>query len=190
MPGPNSPYTQLSANQVLTQSFDESKDRLRVDAEITASIDADLQVEIDAATGDNIAIANADGSKKATITTLSGKNGLDVNILNFEPGNLTTTYSEINSLASGSLTIIGTYTALGDCRLKKIVVSGTNIATYSIYVDAVIIDKARTYFGNSLNTTFDLGIGVALSLGEVVTVRVIHNRPDLGDFNARIDIED
>jgi hypothetical protein len=82
------------------------------------------------------------------------------------------------------------YTALGDCRLKKIVVSGTNIATYSIYVGAVIIDKARTYFGNSLNTTFDLGIGVALSLGEVVTVRVIHNRPDLGDFNARIDIED
>lgn len=81
MAGPNAPYTQLDESQVIRQSFDESTDRLRVDAEITATIGV-LEVEIDAADGDNIAIS--DGVKNATITTVAAKNGLDVNIINTE----------------------------------------------------------------------------------------------------------
>jgi len=66
MPGPNAPYSQLSANQAIVQSYDEATDRLRVDATVTASIG---EVKI------------TDGSIDATITTVGPKNGLDVNIV-------------------------------------------------------------------------------------------------------------
>lgn len=83
--------TKLDADQVIKQAYDESAQRLRVDASVTASIgdviikDADgdemqvnadgsintnivgpLQVEIDAADGDNIAIS--DGTNNLQIT--------------------------------------------------------------------------------------------------------------------------
>jgi hypothetical protein len=73
MPGPNVPYTQLDADQVLKQSFDETNDRLRVDASVTAVV---AGVTLDAATSD-IAIAdritgdllkvNPDGSIDANV---------------------------------------------------------------------------------------------------------------------------
>lgn len=46
MAGPNAPYTNLDEKQVLRQAFDESTDRLRVDAEVTATI-GELDVQID-----------------------------------------------------------------------------------------------------------------------------------------------
>lgn len=73
MPGPNAPYTQLSADQVIQQSFDEANDRLRVDASVTASIG---DVEIDANESDiaikdritgNLLKVNADGSIDANV---------------------------------------------------------------------------------------------------------------------------
>lgn len=73
----------LDQQQILQRSFDEANDRLRTDAQVTVTaITAEVSVEIDAADGDNIAIANADGSKKVTVTTVSGKEALDVNITN------------------------------------------------------------------------------------------------------------
>ncbi len=73
MPGPNAPYTQLDADQVLKQQFDETNDRLRVDASVTAVV---AGVTLDAATSD-IAIAdritgdllkvNPDGSIDANV---------------------------------------------------------------------------------------------------------------------------
>jgi hypothetical protein len=77
MTGPNVPYTGLDADQVLRQSFDESEDRLRVDAQVTATI-AVLEVDISAADGDNIAIS--DGVKNVTISTEGAKNALDVKL--------------------------------------------------------------------------------------------------------------
>lgn len=77
MPGPNVPYTGLDADQVLRQAFDETEDRLRVDAEITATISV-LEVDIRAADGDNIAIS--DGVKNVTISTDGAKNALDVKL--------------------------------------------------------------------------------------------------------------
>jgi len=77
MAGPNAPYTQLDDSQVIRQSFDETTDRLRVDAEITATIGV-LEVEIDAADGDNIAIS--DGVNNVTISTEGAKYALDVKL--------------------------------------------------------------------------------------------------------------
>jgi hypothetical protein len=67
MPGPNAPYTKLDSSQVIQQVFDESTDRLRVDATVTASI-GDVKI--------------TDGTNDATITQVGPKYGLDVNVLN------------------------------------------------------------------------------------------------------------
>lgn len=53
--------TKLDADQVLRRAYDETENRLRVDAEITATI-GDIDVHITAASGDNIAIVNQDGT--------------------------------------------------------------------------------------------------------------------------------
>jgi hypothetical protein len=63
------PASRLDGNQVLQHSYDESTGRLKVDAEVTATVGT-MDVVIDAAGGDNIKISdgvdtlliNADGS--------------------------------------------------------------------------------------------------------------------------------
>lgn len=111
----NPKNTKLDANQVLIRSYDETENRLRVDAEVTATIGS-VDVVIDSASGDNIAISdgthtleiNPDGSintnteivhtldsvalgngvdKLATITTVGPSNALDVNIVNQQDNN-------------------------------------------------------------------------------------------------------
>jgi hypothetical protein len=73
---------QLDSNQILQRGFDELTDRHRVDASVTVTaITAVVQVEIDAADGDNISLASADGTTPVTVTTVGAKNGLDVNII-------------------------------------------------------------------------------------------------------------
>jgi hypothetical protein len=59
--GPNAPYTNLDQNQILQRAFEENEDRLRVDAEVTATIGT-IECIINAASGDNIAITNQDGT--------------------------------------------------------------------------------------------------------------------------------
>lgn len=194
MSGPNAPYTQLDSGQVIQQVFDESTDSLRVNANVTANIDADLGVEIDAADGDNIAIANEDGSKKVTVTTVASKNALDVNIVGGVVSGTAATqlssYDEITGLASGIEQTIVSFTAAADCKLVKIDVSGTNIATYDVRLNSSLIDRKRTYFGNSLNEAFNFRSGLNVPSGQTVEVSVYHNRPSMGDFNARIQIEE
>lgn len=84
MPVPVNPNKgNLDSTQILQRSFDELTDKIRVDASVTITgIDTEVAVEIDAADGDNIAIANEDGSKKVTVTTVGSKEALDVNVTN------------------------------------------------------------------------------------------------------------
>lgn len=76
--------SQLSQEQILQRTFDETTDKLRTDASFSGSFEGDLDVEIDAADGDNISLANPDGSKRVGVTTDpdNNKNGLDVNVIN------------------------------------------------------------------------------------------------------------
>ena len=59
--------SQLDQQQILKREFESSDDRLRVDAQITATL-VDTKI--------------TDGVIDATITTVAAKNGLDVNIVN------------------------------------------------------------------------------------------------------------
>lgn len=60
------PGTNLDAPQVIRRVYDEPNNRIRVDAEVTAQI-GELDVHITAASGDNIAITNQDGTNPLVI---------------------------------------------------------------------------------------------------------------------------
>lgn len=109
-----------------------------------------------------------------------------------EPINI---YGTIASVISGSSTTVVTYTVPGGKinTLERISVSGTNIARFSILVNAVEVDAKRTFFGE-LNTEFNytstVNLGRVLNSGDVVTVEVLHNRPFVGDFEGRIQLSE
>lgn len=109
------------------------------------------------------------------------------------PGTTSNVFNEIFALASGSLTNIVTYTVpVGkDGVLEKVSVSGSNVAKYSIFVNATEIESAYSYFGGQLNVGFDFtsqASGYKLLAGDVVAVKVIHSRAMLGDFAGRIQV--
>ena len=117
MPAPTNPNAgQLDQTQILQRVFDESTDKLRVDSSISVnSITGEVSIELNASDGDNVAIANADGSKKASVTTVGSSNGLDVNIINTavpiqDGGNSITVDGTVS--ISGSVAVTGPLTDL------------------------------------------------------------------------------
>lgn len=201
MPAPtNLNAGQLDQTQILQRAFDESTDKLRVDSSVSInSITGEVNVELNAADGDNVALS--DGTNTVT-TTINGSNvGLDVNIINdlltvttSSPGTYKSYYSENNSIPQSVLTTILSYTIPISITgfLQKCIVSGTNIATYTVLINSSIIDKKRTMHGGNLNEEFNFSsygmVGYPISSGDIVQVKVIHERSGLGDFNARLQV--
>jgi hypothetical protein len=99
-------------------------------------------------------------------------------------------YNEILSVASGTLSTILSKTVSVNSKFKTVQVSGTNIAEFEVVLNGTVVDKQRTNFGTGLNLQFKFENGLALIPTDVVLVRVLHNRPSLGDFNAKFIIEE
>lgn len=145
-------------------------------------------VEVDAADGDNVAIS--DGTNTLHVNP---DGSINVNITTSNPGEVKSFYNEITSVATAVLSTILTYIApIGKSSfLQGIEVSGTNIAEYQVLINASMLDKKRTYFGGDLDTNFlfaHTGTGLPLTVADTITVKVIHNRPTVGDFNARLQV--
>lgn len=200
--------TLLDSNQVIQAVYDEGLNRLRVDIGANISLGGDLEVSIDAADGDNIAISdgtdtlqiNPDGSINVVFApgnsieitdgtdTLAVNPDGSINVVLSGSATVIETYNEVSSVLASVLTTIVSYTVINPGKLKQINVSGTNIAEYRVELNSVVIDKRRTYFGSALNTDFNYDDGLPLAAADVVLVRVIHTRPSTGDFNARIQV--
>lgn len=152
-----------------------NKQKIESDGSINAN------VEIDSADGDNIAI-------KSSTTGNELQPNLDgsVNTINKEYGNVVNNYNEVTNVASGILTNVLTYTAVNNGELRHVDVSGTNIAQYEVLVNGIVRDKTYTYFGGKLHHKFDFGRGIKFLTGNSIVIRVLHQRPDLGNFNARL----
>lgn len=107
-------------------------------------------------------------------------------------GTLLNVFSTISAVASGIETLIVTYTvpALSFFFLSLIEGSGENIAAYSVYKNGTKIAELRSYFGSSLNVVFPFDNGSKTGLffiaGDVIELKVIHNRPMIADFEGRI----
>lgn len=105
---------------------------------------------------------------------------------------LLSVYNSVSSVSSSILTTILSYTVpVGKTDyLGKIEISGTNTAQYEIFINGNPNGLKRTYFGGSLNETLDYSFGnetgLKLNTGDIVEVKVIHGRPSLGDFEARL----
>lgn len=173
------PPSKLDQTQIFQGAYDEQAQRLRTNA-IAQISNVSIHVDLDPAedgvfvgdkvTGDALKV-NPDGS-------------ITVNVANAKP--MGTVYSEVVGIIAGITTIVSQITLTQDVLLQKIDFSGSNIAEYELAIDGNTEDKKRTYFGSSLNGSFDFNQGLPLQTGQIVTVYVIHNRPDVGDFNARL----
>lgn len=182
--------SKLDQQQVLQGSYDESTGRIRVDAELTSTIipPPGLEVAIHSI-DDNIAIRNTNNNDELLI---NHDGSIDVNILASTTHSVKSLFNSISSVSSGNLTTILSYTVPFGITdyLSKIEASGDNIATFEVSINGVLNARQRTYFGADLNTHFsysvDTLLGYTLNSGDIVTVNVIHDRPDLGNFEARI----
>lgn len=100
-------------------------------------------------------------------------------------------YDEAPLVASGLETDVLTYTVpIGKISLLyRCEVSGENIAQYKIYLNGTAIATRRTHHGSGLSTEFDFTTpnkrSVQLEAGDVITVRVLHNRPEPSNHEAR-----
>lgn len=115
--------------------------------------------------------------------------------VNLTPSNtsalIQSAYNEVSSVPMATPTLLVSYTApVGKLAfLSKIFVSGDNIAKYQVKLNGTVIESMRTYFGGPLNAMADFSDsarGKLLTVGDLVQVYVIHQRPDVGDFNGRI----
>lgn len=105
-----------------------------------------------------------------------------------------TTYNQISSVVSGSTVEIVSYTVPMNKTsiLQRCPVSGENIARYDLIINSTTQDTLRTMFGGDLTGEFDFtsgnDSGLALNSGDVVSIQVFNNRPDIADFNGRIQV--
>ena len=107
--------------------------------------------------------------------------------------NVTINYTETTGIAAGITTNIGTYTvpAGKTAVLQKIFVSGENVSKYTILLNGNAINTKRTNYTN-LNEVFDFLVnnsdGYILSAGDILLVKVLHDRPTPSDYETTIEM--
>lgn len=99
-------------------------------------------------------------------------------------------FSHITDTPSGSESVILSYTVPTGQRLDldRVDVSGTNIATFNVYINGDLIARTRTGYNNlseSLDFTNDQAL-FEIASESVIEVKVLHEKPYAGDFDARI----
>lgn len=103
-------------------------------------------------------------------------------------------FNTASAVPTGILTSILTYTVpfATTAVLQKITVSGENIAKFTILLNGVVMDVKRTYFGGELNAEFNYETGNSNGLNfkasDIILIQVIHQRPNAGDFDGRIQV--
>lgn len=74
--------------------------------------------------------------------------------------------------------------------LTRVEVSGENIASFTVTCNGEAIAKKRTHFGGGLSANFEFAhsreFGPVFAPGSLIQVKVIHSRPFVAGFEARI----
>lgn len=109
-------------------------------------------------------------------------------------GEVKSFFGQAPAVASGAETLITSYTVppAKSAYLIKAQFSGTNIATYNLYINSTLEAVYRTYFSGALGYEIVFASvsveGILLSAGDIVELKLIHGRPTNGDFDGRIQI--
>ncbi len=101
-------------------------------------------------------------------------------------------FNQVNAVASATETTVVSYTVPTGktAALFMSQVSGDNIAEFRLYADSNLIHTQRTFFGD-LNATMKFELrGYELTSGQVLSLKVIHNRPMLGSFTGNLQIKE
>lgn len=186
----NPVITLLDPGQIIKRVYDEDNDLIRTSINASVNV-AGQQTLVITDVVDSIKIGNGSG----TFLDVNPDGSINVNVINaaVSNSNEVNTYNEVSSVASGVTTLITTYTvpALKKAAIQRVSVSGENIARWDVLVNNVIVDTRRTFFGN-LNEYFDFSSinanGTLLVPGNTIKVKVLHNRPMIGTFEARIQV--
>lgn len=186
----------ITANNVTvsTRDLDYTTDNVAIKGatgnELVVNADGSINVDvvINAST-DNIAIADATSGNKLKVNvdgsinvTETATNGLEKNL-----------YNGITSVAGGIQTQIVSYTVpvSKTATLHRIEVSGDNYARYDVFYNGNIISTKRTWYSN-FNANFEYitrsDDGISLIAGDVISIKVLHNRPYFGAFESRIQV--
>jgi hypothetical protein len=186
----------LDADQAIRGAYDDATGTFRTTASITAPLDVNGEVLVDirATDGDSVLVyGTTNGQPTGTPQVLKINPDGSINVAQDLPPSLTTfsVFNAISSVANGTLTPILTYTVGAGLTnyLGTIEVSGTNMAQFEVYINGTLSARKRTSL-IEFNETFDFTgteqTGITLAAGTVVQVQVIQNRPNLGDYEARI----
>lgn len=141
----------------------------------------------------NVTIQDDDGDE----LEINSDGSLNVNIVNAVTDNSKqkNTYNQASAVAPGVETTLVTYIVPMDVTsafLQRISVSGENVARYQVFVNGVVFDTRRTYYGGSFNEYFEFAVngsdGASLEPGDTVAVKVLHDRVYVGDFHGRIQV--
>lgn len=138
--GPNAPYSRIDQNHITQRVFDENTDRLRVDAEVTATIGT-IECIINASSGDNIAITSQDGTK----TLLINPDG-SINTV------VTATDLDIRNLAFAT---------------DKVDVSGSSVSISSLPLPPGASTEAKQDSANLLLGAIDTKLGGTIAISAV-----------------------
>lgn len=125
-----------------------------------------------------VTVSTSSSSSTVSIVPLPGTSELNL-------------YNEISSVGSGIETLIQSYSVPSAMTLEllRVEVNGDNVAQYNIYVDGMKIASTYTYFcqfNYVFNFEYLAGSGLPINAGQLLEIKVLQNRPDLGDYSARI----
>lgn len=147
-----------------------------------------------------------DGTISVGKVQVEGENGntiepnidgsINVNIVTAPTSNqIKNTYAEASAVPAGVETTIVQYVVpliLTNAILQRISVSGSNVGRYRVYLNGTPIDTRRTYYGGNFSEYFEFsmgsGDGQILAPGDIVAVKILHDRVYVGDFQGRIQV--
>lgn len=156
--------------------------------------------------GDNPLPVALDGDVSIAVVEVKGTNGnfvepnadgsINVNVVQtpVTGHNVRNIYNEVAAVASGVETLIVSYTVpfSKTAVLERISSSGENVGAYKVYLNGVAIDQQRTYYGGDMNALFEFMTGTSdgflLAAGDIISVKILHTRQFVGNFNARIQV--
>jgi hypothetical protein len=124
----------------------------------------------------------------------AGAGGVPVTAVIGTTGTVLSTFATVSAVATNATVTILSYTVPPGKTgyLLKAEMSGTNIATYDVLLNAAEFARIRTYFSGPFDGVVTVGQGpqdaYKLSTGDVVSIQVTNFRPTAGDFECRLQV--
>lgn len=139
----------------------------------------DVADSVQVGDGETIMKVNPDGSLNVNLTPSN------------QSPKILSTYNEVLSVAKDDETLIHSLVAPIDglSFLYRVFFSGDNIGIYTLKLNGTTIDKKRTSLAADFDGVFDFSDaskGLLLAAGDLIEIFVLHERPHVADFNARI----